>query len=195
MTTTPTIWKTFTANIDSLPGLQSDPSVAHLADGSFLVTWTDDTKGVSAGTDIFAQRFDAEGIAQGSSFQINTSSTTHNEFGAQVAALPDGGFVIAYAYGVDDSEFDIVIERRDASGRVVHTDTLDDVVPGFGFDIAVAANGDYAVQFVQTYDDGIPLTVGYETDVHGFVYDFETNTRSHRFATAVNEDAPTLLTA
>ncbi len=187
MTTTPTIWKTFTANIDSLPGLQLHPSAAYFADGSFLVTWSDDTKGTSAGADIFAQRFDAEGNVQGSSFQINTVSTAHQEFPAHVAALPDGGMVIAYA--VNNSTEDIIIERRDASGRVVHTDTLNDVLLSFGgFDIAVAANGDYAVQFVQEYDDGIPFVVGWDQDVHGFVYDFETNTRSKRFEAAVNGD-------
>ena len=187
MTTTPTIWKNFTANFDSLPGLQLHPSAAAFADGSFIVTWTDDTKGSSPGADIFAQRFDAEGNAQGGAFQINTVSTARQEFPAHVAALPDGGMVIAYA--VNNSTEDIVIERRDASGRVVHTDTLNDVLNSFGgFGIAVAANGDYAVQFVQEYDDGIPIIASWDQDVHGFVYDFETNARSKRFDVAVNGD-------
>ncbi len=179
MTTTPAIWKTFTANIDLLPGVQSNPSVTHFADGSFLVTWNDDTKGVSPGTDIFAQRFDAEGNAQGSSFQLNTALTIDNEFGAQVATLPDGGLVIAYA--LDDT---IMVERRDVSGRVVFTDALNDVVGNLGFDIAVGATGDYCIQFVQRFDT--TLGPDFDRDAFGFVYEFETNARGERFATGRN---------
>ena len=189
MTTTPTLWKTFSANFDSHLGLQSDPSVTHFADGSFLVAWTDDFKGTSAGTDIFAQRFDAEGIAKGDAFQLNTRSTARPESDVKIAALPDGGFVVAYY--VDDSKGagDIVIERRDGSGRVVHTDTLDEASV---FEIAVAANGDYAVQFGQNYDDGLSIGINYDPDVYGFVYDFDTNQRSDRvFArTGLNSIGP-----
>ncbi len=188
MTTTPTIWKNFTSNFDSEPGRQGDPSVAYFADGGFLVTWTDDTKGASSGLDIIAQRFDAEGNAKGSSFQINTVSTAGHQSISRVAALPDGGLIVAYA--VFGSEDDIVIERRDASGRVVFTDTLDDVFIGFGeFDIAVSPNGDYAIQFVQHNDDDIPIGANYDPDAYGFVYDFATNTRSTRFEAAANYDS------
>lgn len=179
MTTTPTLWKTFSANFDSHLGLQSDPSVTHFADGSFLVAWTDDFKGTSAGTDIFAQRFDAEGNARGSAFQLNTLSTARNQSVPSIAALPDGGFIVAY--GADGSVDNIVIERRDASGRVVFTDTLNDVGGPIGR-IAVSANGDYAIQFVQEFGD-------FDQDVYGFIYDFETNTRSSRIEAAANSDA------
>lgn len=185
MTTTPTVWKNFSASLNSVLGQQTAPAAMYFADGSFLVTWTDDNAGPGAGHDITAQRFDAEGIALGDAFQLNTVSTARNESYSKVVALPDGGLVVAYA--VDGSESDIVIERRDASGRVVHSDTLDDVLLGFGgFNLAVAANGDYAVQFVQSFDRGIPLVADFDQDVHGFIYDFATNIRGPRFETAAN---------
>lgn len=49
------------------------PTLAMAADGSFVITWM--YNGTS-GFDVYAQRFNAEGIAQGGEFLVNT--TTEN---------------------------------------------------------------------------------------------------------------------
>lgn len=185
MTTTPTIWKSFNANFDSVAGSQFAPSATVLANGKMLVTWSDDTKGSSPGYDIFAQVFDAEGNAAGSAFQLNTVSTGGDELVSKVAALPDGGFVFAYAVENPDSLDDtLIIERRDASGHITFTQTLKDVGTFFGFDLAVGAGGDYSVQFAQFFEESFGTDD--DLDAFGFVYDFNTNARSERYSAGRN---------
>jgi Ca2+-binding RTX toxin-like protein len=188
MTTTPTIWKSFTANIGSLPGGQLAATTMALADGGFLVTWGDDTKGSSPGLDIFAQKFDAEGNPRGGAFQLNTVSKSNDEYEAKLAALPDGGFVIVYgSFTEGQATFDnrdLIVERRNASGQVVFTQTLHDVPIAFGYDVAAAANGDYTVQFSQYFDSS--LAIDSDLDAFGFIYDFETNERGERFSAGRN---------
>ena len=73
-------------------GVQAIPAVAMAPDGDFIVAW------VSNGQDgdqsgIFAQRFDAAGVAQGAEFQVNTY-TTRNQINPAVAMDADGDFVV-----------------------------------------------------------------------------------------------------
>ena len=196
MTTTPTIWKSFTANLNSLAGVQLSPAATALADGRFLVTWTDDTSGASPGYDQFAQFFDAEGNPKGQSFQLNTASTANGELKGKIAALPDGGFIHIYASSLGDSDAtfdgrDLTVERRNAFGTVVFTQTLHDVPIGFGYDVAVGANGDYSVQFTQYFDS--PLAFDTDLDAFGFIYDFETNVRGERFSAGRNASESDLM--
>lgn len=93
-------------------GQQQQPSIASLANGGFVVTWT-------SVNDIYGQRFDAGGHATGNEFQANSYITNaHGE--PSVASLTDGGFVIAW----DSSEQDgsgtgIFAQRYDANGNAV----------------------------------------------------------------------------
>ena len=72
-------------------GDQASPAVAMSSSGSFVVTWADDSSG---SWEIMAQRYDASGNAQGSSFVVNTDS------GAQqypdIAMDAAGNFVITW---------------------------------------------------------------------------------------------------
>ena len=73
------------------------------ADGDFVVAWQ------SAGQDgcsygVYAQRFNAAGVAQGSEFQVNTY-TTDNQAASSVAMDADGDFVVAWtSYGQDGGD-------------------------------------------------------------------------------------------
>src|SRR5436190_16914093 len=97
MTTTPTIWKArFTPNFQSTAGEQIAPQSIGLANGNILTVWTDDTGGSSPGKDIMGQMFDPYGNNTGPVFQVNFAIVNQNETSPQLAALPDGGYVVAY---------------------------------------------------------------------------------------------------
>jgi len=79
----------------STAGQQQDASVAVLLSGEILVVWS------SFGQDgsmqgVFGQRFSPSGAKVGSEFQINVF-TLYNQRSPAVAALGNGGFVVAWA--------------------------------------------------------------------------------------------------
>ncbi|MEL7364210.1 MAG: hypothetical protein AAFN13_19195, partial [Bacteroidota bacterium] len=98
---------------------QRDPVVAMDADGNFVVVWESrDQDGSSDG--IFAQRYDAAGVAQGAEFQVNTE-TTSNQDDPSVAMDADGDFVIVWesfsSSGSADGNGDgIYAQRYNAAG-------------------------------------------------------------------------------
>ncbi|HEX8241709.1 MAG TPA: cadherin domain-containing protein [Allosphingosinicella sp.] len=75
---------------------QKDPSVAGLADGGFVVTWsTRDPLQDGSYDAIKAQRFDASGVKVGAEFLVN-SMTTSIQWQPAVTSLDNGGFVITW---------------------------------------------------------------------------------------------------
>ena len=63
--------------------VQIGPNIAALSDGGYVVTWTSDGQdGSSYG--IYAQRYNASGVAQGAEFRVNTN-TTNNQWIPSVA--------------------------------------------------------------------------------------------------------------
>jgi hypothetical protein len=136
---------------------QLDSAVAMDADGDFVVAWTDygGQDGSSAG--IFAQRFDAAGVAQGGEFQVNTF-TTGSQVVPAVAMDADGDFVVAWqSFGQDGSSRGVFAQRYDAAGVgqggefLVNTQTSnaqDDPA------IAMDADGDFVVAWASFGPDG-----------------------------------------
>jgi Ca2+-binding RTX toxin-like protein len=184
MTTTPTIWKSFIANLNSLNGVQHLPKSTALANGNILVTWTDDTRGPDPGSDIFGQMFDPLGNPIGPEFQINTQSTNGSETNASFAALPDGGFVTVF--GATDGDW-LRVERYNAFLELVSTFVIEDVDP-FNHSIAVAPNGDYMVTFSVDNSRFFPPPSLIDTNLGGVVFDGVTNVPGPRFAAARNSD-------
>jgi hypothetical protein len=94
---------------------QRSPAVAMDADGDFVVAWE------SFGQDgffwgIFAQRFDAAGLAQGEEFQVN-SHTTFSQTRPAVAMDAQGDFVVVWEDDDQDGSPSSVFARRyDAAG-------------------------------------------------------------------------------
>ncbi len=70
------------------------PAITTLADGGFVVVWRAYGQDGDAGG-IFGQRYGADGLASGDEFPVN-SNTDGDQGGAQVTALPDGGFVVVW---------------------------------------------------------------------------------------------------
>lgn len=73
---------------------------------------------------IFAQRYDAGGVVQGSEFKVNTYRVS-NQSESSTAALPDGGFVVTWTSFAQDGNFDgVYAQRYDADGSAVGDFTL-----------------------------------------------------------------------
>ncbi|MEL6582253.1 MAG: Ig-like domain-containing protein [Pseudomonadota bacterium] len=69
----------------------ANPSVVALTGGGFVVTWQ---SAASGGSNVLAQRFDANGDTVGGTISVDANSGTQSV--PIVSALPNGGFVISY---------------------------------------------------------------------------------------------------
>jgi hypothetical protein len=134
--------------------------IAGLAGGSFVVAWVEDT---GPDSEVRFRRFDANGNAlDGTDITGMPIDTWGDNSDIQIAALPDGGFVVAYAdtgFG-DGQDINAVIYNangtaRTSSFRVNSAFIGDQVSPT----IAVLDNGysviswlDQGEQWAQVYD-------------------------------------------
>jgi hypothetical protein len=91
---------------------QNASSVTALADGRFVVTFTDGsvTGGDTSGNAVRARIFNADGTPSGSEFQVNTT-VFNNQYESSVAALADGRFVVTFT--------DTSLSGGDTSGNAV----------------------------------------------------------------------------
>lgn len=89
--------------VESTDGSHTQPSVASLASGGFIVAWSENGE-------VNARRFDADGQHQSFQFRVNTT-TELTQDQPSVAGLSDGGYVIAWR---DASQL-----NGDASGNSV----------------------------------------------------------------------------
>jgi hypothetical protein len=100
-------------------GVQFEPAVAMDADGDFVVAWQSYSYGGQDGSNygIYAQRFDAAGVAQGSEFRVNTF-TLQAQTQPAVAMDADGDFVVAWqSEGYDGSHYGVFARRFNAAGE------------------------------------------------------------------------------
>ena len=92
-------------------GIQSQPSVDMNSAGQFVIAWCDE-----AGKNIYAQRYDAGGSAQGGEFQVNIDLDSESD--PQVAVHGDGSFAISFTRTVG-TDADVYVRRYDADGNTV----------------------------------------------------------------------------
>ncbi len=156
-------------------GDQEMPSIAMDAGGAFVVTW----QGVGDGDDIYAQRFDANGVAQGLEIIVNTSTAGNQEEPA-VAMDAAGNFVIAWT--ADDANGKGVFAQRfDSEGNPIGIpefqantieDSGDEQLPA----ISMNASGQFVIawQGDDANNDGIRATF-YDTDGSVISEDFIVN--------------------
>ncbi|MCM8611447.1 hypothetical protein, partial [Accumulibacter sp.] len=101
---------------------QTDPRIAALSDGGFVIVWSDDGGADGSGWGIYAQRYSAGGVPQGGEFRVNTT-TYSTQYQPSVAAYT-GGFVVTWANAagnVDTSSYGVFGTRFDNAGNVVQT--------------------------------------------------------------------------
>jgi hypothetical protein len=132
------------------------PSVAMDSDGDFVVSWQSPGQD-GGGYDIYAQRYDNAGVAQGAEFRVNTY-TTEYQYYPSVAMDSDGDFVVSWmSDGQDGSGFGIYAQRYDNAGVAqgaefrVNTNTiLDQRFPS----VAMDSDGDFGVSWISYGQDG-----------------------------------------
>src|SRR5260221_2965362 len=113
---------------------QFDPQIATLANGGFVVTWTDfsrGSRGATGDTDGYAvkgQVFAANGVKVGSEILVNTV-VKGDQFNSRIVSLPNGGFVVNwedYSHGAGGHASTYAIEAQvfDAGGAKIGSEIL-----------------------------------------------------------------------
>jgi hypothetical protein len=140
---------------------QSKPAVAMDGDGDFVVVWQSQDQDLGGGTfpyGVYAQRYDAAAVVQGSEFRVNTFTfDAQREPAVAMDAL--GNFVVTwYGLGSDDT-FAVRAQRYNSAGtaqgsefRVSTGGTEDES------SVSMDASGDFVVAFTSTSDgnfDGV----------------------------------------
>lgn len=134
---------------DTLP-VAITPSVAALADGGFLVTWSSNFASIDA------QRYDRNGNSLGGSTRVNV--TEGGAWQSAVTGLRDGGYAVAWGLlPIDVPPPDVYTRRFDAAGVPVGGETRANTFtadaqqqPG----IAALRDGGYVVTWMSQYQDG-----------------------------------------
>lgn len=102
-----------------------NPAATRLADGRFVVVWTEEAAdGAKA---IKARFFEADGTASGTAFTVNgialaTAPDMNDQIG--VTALPEGGFAVTYTNPASPLRWDIRAAMFDGTGQRIGADTL-----------------------------------------------------------------------
>jgi hypothetical protein len=135
---------------------QKQPGVAMDANGNFVVVW--ESFGQDGGDKgIYAQRFNALAVPQGSEFRVNTF-TANEQSSSWISMTPTGEFVITWSStGQDGSGFGIFAQRYNAAGVPqgsefkCNTYTSSDQIYST---VAIAPNGDFVVGWESFGQDG-----------------------------------------
>jgi Ca2+-binding RTX toxin-like protein len=98
---------------------QSEPSIAGLEGGGFVITWTDysQTGDDTSGTALRGQLFDAEGDPTGSEFLVNTV-THRGQTGSSVVAQSGGGFAVVWEDGSPQGTWNGMVSREDLGSDI-----------------------------------------------------------------------------
>ncbi|CAI8832909.1 serralysin [Pseudomonas sp. IT-P258] len=103
------------------------PAVTALNDGGWLVSWSSFSVAAN-GSDIYFQRYDANGQAVGGETLVINSPhyATQSQSFSDVTALADGGWVVTWEAGgeQDGSVMAIYAQRYNAAGQAVGGETL-----------------------------------------------------------------------
>jgi len=141
---------------------QSSPAITALADGRFVVAWTDgsQTGGDTSSSAVRAQVFEADGRRSGAEFLVN-STTVNAQFESAITALADGRFVVAWTdvsqTGADTSSSAVRAQVFEADGRrsgaefLVNGTTLNDQ---FQPAITALADGRFVVAWTDDSQTG-----------------------------------------
>ncbi len=94
---------------------QTHPSITALNNGGFVVSWSSSSQNDSI-NDIYAQRYDANGLALGNEIKVNTYPSIYS-LESSITALTDGGFAVTWISVTPDGNNSYVyVQNYDANG-------------------------------------------------------------------------------
>jgi Ca2+-binding RTX toxin-like protein len=166
----------------------SDAKVAELLNGDFVVTWTSWGQGQDGDESaVQGQRYDANGVAQGAEFQINTY-TTLSQYVQSVTALGSGFVVVWASVGQDGSDDGVYGQRYDANGTPQGTEfKINTYTSGVQTSPSVAAliDGSFIVSWLSVDQDGPGNSsiYGQHYDANGIPQGTEFKISTHAVAT------------
>jgi hypothetical protein len=148
-------------------GIQYAPVSTSLADGRFIVSWTDEsaTGGDTAGAAIRAQIFNADGTKSGAELLVNTTTAAFQN-DQSITALSDGRFVVTWT--------DFSQTGGDTSATAIRAQLFNTDGSKSGDEFIVNANtaGAQAQPTITALADGRILFAFYDgSDVHGQIFD------------------------
>ncbi len=153
---------------------QISPSVAMGADGRFVVAW-ESTDSVPSGYGIFAQRFDAVGVAQGIELPVSVPTAGLSQSGPSVALGGDYRFVIVWTTTLNDSVYGVVGRRFDANGVALSSEFEVEVDPSTSFSqeaptVALANDGRFVISWQSRWSNFFEMPPYNTVDVFGRRY-------------------------
>jgi hypothetical protein len=191
MTTTPRLWKSQTqVNTTDAPppmsggiAFQYDGQIAPLADGGYVVVWTDMSRAHNPGGQAVAgQRYDALGNKTGGEVDIS-GFDSGDQLSPAIAALPNGNIAVAF---VDTSlGEDIYVRIYNSSLGSVRTDFIDLTLPlAFDPSITAFADGSYVVSYTvgSGSDTDIVARIVSPTGTVGAQFDVENSNDNRNFS-------------
>ena len=93
------------------------PVAVALADGGYLIIWAETQSGRFGNTNVWAQRFDTNGIVLSSAQQINSVTSGDSAIAVGGAGLADGGYVVTWGSAFTrETSSDIFVRRFGADG-------------------------------------------------------------------------------
>ncbi len=144
----------------TVTGFESGGAIAPLNNGGFIITWASPD---ADGKGILAQRYNSNGIPQGSEFRVNNSAID-DQAGASVATLSNGSFIIMW-HSENHANFtrDIYAQRYSANGIEQGPEILVSTGDRASGQIAALENGGFLITWIaDTFNP---------TNIHGQRYD------------------------
>ena len=136
-------------------GSQVASTTVALADGGFAVSWMVFNE-YFRGWEIYAQRYNARGQAQGEEFRVNTN-TTSDQMYPNMSALSDGGFVVTWGTLHEGNSREIHAQRYNAQGQTQGAEFRIDngaFTDHYGGSITSLADGGFVVAWLDWGDYG-----------------------------------------
>jgi VCBS repeat-containing protein len=134
-------------------GDQSDAVVTGLANGGFVISWTQAP--TFSNVNVHAQLYDASGNPVGNEFTVDTPSALRQGT-STVTALADGGFLISWKSGDSSGFGEILAQRYDANGTAVggEVHVTDGSHERYAPVAAGLADGGFAIAWTSMNQDG-----------------------------------------
>ena len=169
----------FRVNTETSGG-QIPSAVAALAQGGFAATWVSDSGQDGASGGIYAQRYLADGNADGSEFKVNTT-TAGNQYQPDICALAEGGFVVVWS-SEQAGLYDVYAQKFGSDGQTVGSEFKVNNYGGshqWEASVVGVADGGFAVTWRSDDQDGSGTGVYgrlYTQDGLPFANEFRINT-------------------